>query len=511
MNDFVISNKISSRIIKRETPEDVLRLLSSGKYDCALLGKLQGLYFVNKLKLSNITTVGKPLSSQKYCFAVSRGNEDLLASLNEGLKILEQTGRYEEIYNKWFGILEPENTSIKKVIFYSVIVLSIFLCLFFISLLWSWSLKKQVAGRTKELRESEERLKSIMENSSTLIYLKDVQGKYLFINRRFELLFNVTSENVIGSKDIDIFPEEAARAFTENDKKVLSMACPLEFEEFLELSDGLHTYISVKFPICNIEGKPVSVCGITTDITERKILERKLIQSHKMEAIGRLAGGIAHDFNNILTSIMGNTELMSMEIEDENHPFFLNIQEIFKAAIRARDLVKQILTFSRHTEEEKKIIEMASVIEESLRLLRSTLPKNIEIELNIKEKSLTVFADETHIHQIFMNLCTNAAHSMREKGGTVKVNLEDFEITSENMAEHDSLTPGHYIRLSVIDTGHGMTQNIIDKIFEPFFTTKPHGEGTGMGLSIVHGIVKNYGGTIMVSIINFVFFNNIFH
>jgi PAS domain S-box-containing protein len=497
MDDFVISNKISSGIIKEETPAGVLRLLSSGKYDCALIGKLQGLYFVNKLGLKNIITVGKPLTSQKYCFAVSRGNEELLSSLNEGLKILEHTGRYEEIYNKWFGVLEPEHISIKKVIFYTVISLSIFLCLFFLSLFWSWSLKKQVSLRTKELRESQERLKSIMDNSSALIYLKDIQGRYLFINRKFELLFNILEKDAIGSKDTDIFPEESARIFMENDKKVLDSAYPLEFEEFLELPDGLHTYISVKFPVFNTEGKPVSLCGITTDITERKLLEKKLIQSHKMEAIGRLAGGIAHDFNNILTAIIGNTELILME--NEANPFFLNLQEVLRSGMRARDLVKQILIFSRYTEEEKKVIDLSSVIEESLRLLRSTLPKTIEIEMKKEEEPFRVFADETHIHQIFMNLCTNASHSMKEKGGTVTVNIAGLEITSDNSGHYENLPPGPYIKISVKDTGHGISQDIIDKIFEPFFTTKPQGEGTGMGLSIVHGIVKSYGGTINVS------------
>jgi len=497
MDDFVISNKISSSIIKEETPAGALRLLSSGKYDCALLGKLQGLYFVKKLGLKNIITVGKPLASQKYCFAVSAGNEELLAALNEGLKILEHTGRYEEIYDKWFGVLEPERISIREVIFYTVTGLFIFLCLFFLSLFWSWTLKKQVERRTKELRESQDRLKSIMDNSSALIYLKDVRGRYIFVNKKFESLFSLTEDQIIGREDSEIFPEEEARSFRENDKKVLDSVCPLEFEECLELPDGLHTYISIKFPICNTEGKPLSICGITTDITERKILERKLIQSHKMEAIGRLAGGIAHDFNNILMSIIGNTELILME--DENNPFSANLQEILKSGIRARELVKQILTFSRYTEEKKRVINISSVIEESLRLLRATLPATIEIKVKTEGNALTVFADETHIHQIFMNLCTNSAHSMREKGGTVTVDISGFDITSENMSAHDDLSPGPYIRLTVTDTGHGMTRDIIDKIFEPFFTTKPHGEGTGMGLSIVHGIVKNYGGTILVS------------
>ncbi|MEQ8172439.1 MAG: response regulator [Candidatus Eremiobacterota bacterium] len=227
------------------------------------------------------------------------------------------------------------------------------------------------------------------------------------------------------------------------------------------------------------------------------MLERKLIQSYKMEAIGRLAGGIAHDFNNILTAIIGNTELILME--HENNPFSENLQEILKSGIRARELVKQILTFSRYTEEVKKTINIPSVTGEAFRLLRATLPKTIDIKLKTEGDNLAVFADETHIHQIFMNLCTNAAYSMREKGGTVTVDIGGFDITSDNMSEYDDLSAGPYIRLSVTDTGHGMTQNVVDKIFEPFFTTKPHGEGTGMGLPIVYGIVKNYGGTILVS------------
>jgi len=496
MDDFVISNKISSSIIKEETPAGALRLLSSGKYDCALLGKLQGLYFVKKLGLKNIITVGKPLASQKYCFAVSAGNEELLAALNEGLKILEHTGRYEEIYDKWFGVLEPERISIREVIFYTVTGLFIFLCLFFLSLFWSWTLKKQVERRTKELRESQDRLKSIMDNSSALIYLKDVRGRYIFVNKKFESLFSLTEDQIIGREDSEIFPEEEARSFRENDKKVLDSVCPLEFEECLELPDGLHTYISIKFPICNTEGKPLSICGITTDITERKILERKLIQSHKMEAIGRLAGGIAHDFNNILVGILGYIEVALYNIPHDSNlrPY---MEQMKKACHRAIKLVKQLLTFSRETEGERNPIQLSTIIKESLKMLRPLIPATIDIKQNIKNSSM-ILGDPTHIYQIMMNLCKNAADAMKEKGGIIRVGLKDIEIISNSMQLNHELAPGNYVRLTVSDDGHGIEQSIKERIFEPYFTTKKIGEGSGMGLSIVHGIIKSYGGEITV-------------
>jgi len=230
--------------------------------------------------------------------------------------------------------------------------------------------------------------------------------------------------------------------------------------------------------------------------TEKKELKKKLQQSQKMEAIGTLAGGIAHDFNNILTAIFGNVELAKIKA-DKSNPLNEHISSIGKSAIRAKDLVDQILTFSRKTEKEKYPLRVELVLEEAIKLLRSSIPTTIEITKDINSQG-TVLADPTQLHQVIMNLCTNAYHAMREKGGLLGVSLKEVAITSDDIAMGLELNPGKYLQLEVSDTGCGMNQETKDKIFDPYFTTKEHGGGTGLGLAVVHGIVKGHNGHITV-------------
>jgi PAS domain S-box-containing protein len=233
------------------------------------------------------------------------------------------------------------------------------------------------------------------------------------------------------------------------------------------------------------------------DITEKKLLQEQLIQAQKMEAIGTLAGGIAHDFNNILSAIMGYTELSLDRLKKE--PLIKeNLSEVLKAAKRARDLVKQILTFSRQTEQEMRPIQIKPIVVEALKLLRASIPKTIEIRKNI-DCDATVLADPTQIHQVLMNLCTNASHAMQQNDGVLEVNLTGVTIDSDFIAQHPEITAGNYLRIEISDSGCGMTRESMARIFNPFFTTKDRGKGTGMGLSVVHGIAKSHGGTITVS------------
>ena len=252
------------------------------------------------------------------------------------------------------------------------------------------------------------------------------------------------------------------------------------------------------------EGNIIGHLSSGEDITEQKRaekdkrkLEEQLIQAQRMESIGTLAEGIAHDFNNILSPIMIYTEIVMSSIPDES-PLQSNLKKIFKASERARDLVQQILTFSRQTEKELKPLEVGSVFKETLKLLRSSLPTTIEIRQKIKTKSGIILADPTQIHQVLMNLCTNAFHAMRDKGGVLDVTLQDIHIDAEAVNQYPDLNSGPYLRLTVSDTGHGMAPEIMERIFDPYFTTKEKGEGTGLGLSVIHGIVRGYSGAINV-------------
>lgn len=230
---------------------------------------------------------------------------------------------------------------------------------------------------------------------------------------------------------------------------------------------------------------------------QRVILGSKLRQSQKMEAIGTLAGGIAHDFNNILSAIMGYTEI-AMADSDNPERLRQDLNQVIKGAGRAKELVKQILTFSRRGDQQLKPLSIQLIIKEALKLLRSSIPTTIEMRQNIDPDCAPVLADPTEIHQLIMNLCTNAYHAMRESGGVIGISLQPIQLQQGDLDKKINLAPGSYLKLEVSDTGVGMTKDLYDKIFEPYFTTKEKGEGTGLGLAAVHGIVTTIHGDISV-------------
>ncbi|MCG8335934.1 MAG: ATP-binding protein [Proteobacteria bacterium] len=230
---------------------------------------------------------------------------------------------------------------------------------------------------------------------------------------------------------------------------------------------------------------------------KRLQLEAQLKHSQKLEAIGTLAGGIAHDFNNLLFAMLGYITMAKEDLDAES-PVREDLEEAITAAKRAKDLVHQILTFSRQQEGEQQPIRISSLVKEALKMIRAFLPATIEIREDWESTQSAILADPSQIHQIVMNLCTNAGYAMRATGGTLEVNLADVEIDSGFASSH-AISEGRYLMLSVSDTGHGIPTEDLDRIFDPFFTTKPVGEGTGMGLAVVHGIVRNHHGAITVS------------
>jgi len=261
----------------------------------------------------------------------------------------------------------------------------------------------------------------------------------------------------------------------------------------------LHAY-----PLFDSTGKLVHIIEYSLDITRRKQaesdkerVETQLRQAQKMEAIGTLAGGIAHDFNNMLGAMIGYANLVLQDVPEDSVAY-RNQQEVLIAANRARELVKQILTFGREGEESKKPLKISSITREAVRTFSSSLPENIELRENIEAKSSLIMANVIHIHQILMNLCTNASHAMSQKGGLLEVSLTDIDFESDTTIGNTQIKQGQYVKLKISDTGCGMSHEIMERIFEPFFTTKEVGKGTGMGLSVVHGIVKKCDASIVV-------------
>ena len=358
----------------------------------------------------------------------------------------------------------------------------------------------------RSIAENEARLRTLVQTIPDLIWLKDVDGVYLVCNKRVELFFGARDADIIGKTDYDFIDRELADSFREHDCKAMTAGKPSANEEWLTFADDGYQglFDTIKTPMYDAEGKLTGVLGISRDITkrkqaeeERKNLEERLQQSCKMEAIGTLAGGIAHDFNNILSAVLGFAELAKMKLEDRKY-IEKALGEILKAGIRARDLVKQILTFSRQTGIKREPMELVPLIKETMKFLRASLPVTIDINQNLSVSDSMIIADPIQIHQVIMNLSTNAAYAMKEKGGMLDIRLAEVELADEAELDFKGLKRGRYLQLTVADTGSGIPKEIINRIFDPFFTTKERGEGTGMGLSVVHGIVKDLGGAISV-------------
>ncbi len=402
------------------------------------------------------------------------------------------------ILNQPYSFYRENKLLIISVVF---IILSLSLSLF-------WAVVNIYRRRQIEatLRHREIHLRTVIETIPDLIWLKDSDGVYLSCNLKFERLFGAKESDIKGKTDYDFVDKELADFFRENDKAAMVADQPIMNEEEVIYADDGHCEIleTVKTPMYGADGQLIGVLGIARDITERKQFEKErkkledeLRQSHKMEAIGTMSGGIAHDFNNILGIIIGNTEL-AMDHMADTDPVFENLSGIKKAGLRASDIVRQLLNYSRKTEQEKQNIDVRSLVRHSFKLLRSSIPASIEIAMNLPDRVGPVLADSTQMHQVLINLCANAAHAMEEGGGSLTIDLCEIELDHVTVTQFQKIDAGRYVQLAVSDTGHGIPPSTKAKIFDPYFTTKAAGKGTGMGLAVVMGIVKNHNGAISV-------------
>ena len=354
------------------------------------------------------------------------------------------------------------------------------------------------------LQESEERLRTVYEtfpDPVTIIQADD--GRCIDVNSAFSRVMGWSATEVIGktAADLDIWEDPAERQ-----KLTAAIAEKGKIENLeakFRLKDGRSITALMSAVLIPLNDRP-HILTITRDISElksaqqeREQLRTQLIQAQKMEAIGTLAGGIAHDFNNILGAIIGYAEMALYDTRQDSMEHY-NIEQVLKAGHRAKDLVKQILAFSRKSEQNKQIISLTPIIKEALNLLRASLPTTIEIRHHIESNLDAIYADPTQIHQVMMNLCTNAGHAMADSAGVLTVGLQNVDLRAEAAALYPDLSAGPYVKLSISDTGHGMDAATLDRIFDPYFTTKAKDKGTGMGLAVVHGIIKGHGGGIKV-------------
>jgi PAS domain S-box-containing protein len=340
------------------------------------------------------------------------------------------------------------------------------------------------------------KLAQAIEQAKEAVIITSPAGDIQFVNPAFEQMTGRSSGEVTNANLKDLvcssnqgeIIDEILKSAGESDTWHGKLSC--------RSASGREFTVEATFSAVRDEsGTVVNFVSIQRDISKEEELLARLAIAQRMEAIGTLAGGIAHDFNNILTAVIGYTQLSTMESKD-NERLKSYLGEVLKAGERAKELVRQILSFSRQAPDEKKLLNMRPLVGEVLKLIRASLPASIAIKTQNESRS-AVMADPTKIHQVLMNLCTNAGLAMKD-GGELYVELSDIEVDKKLASSIPNLVEGSYVCLIVKDTGHGIPPNIIDRIFEPFFTTRPQGEGTGMGLSVVHGIVRGHGGAIYV-------------
>lgn len=440
----------------------------------------------------------KTISSDNYGSLVLRRILPIVIVIPLVLGFLKCHGEKAGLFSNEFGVSLVAVCNIVSISLF-VYILSIYLNRFDAK-------RKQVEGKLQYSNDFSQTILDSMKEVIAVINIDDYTIEK--VNKTFIEMYQLNEDDLKGKTCYKITHAISIPCDSTQDPcpliETVKTGCYAKSEHTHYSSDGQEIFVEVSTsPIRDETGKITKVLHITRDITKRKQKEKEisemqtqLRQTQKMEAIGTLAGGIAHDFNNILGSIIGYADLVKDDISEGTRAY-QNQEEVLIAAKRAKELVKQILTFSRKGEAKLVPVKINSIVAESLKMLRSSLPTTIEISHDINCTN-SIMADETHIHQVLLNLGTNALHAMQENGGILQISLSDVNIDLDTMTSDGKLQHGSYVKLTVKDTGSGMSKEVKERIFEPFYTTKAVGKGTGLGLSVVNGIVENHNGIITV-------------
>ena len=349
-------------------------------------------------------------------------------------------------------------------------------------------------------RHSAQQLQDVIDGSPGIIFMKDLEGRFIAINRALERLLGITRDELRGKTDYDIFPRDVADSFREHDRTVTVSGMPVQVEEAVEAAGGeKYVFLANKFPLRDVDGKVYAVCGIATDVTERKQSEERLRQSQKLESIGLLAGGVAHDFNNLLVGVIGNASL-ALEIMPPDHPAVEMMERVIKTGEQLAHLTRQMLAYAGKGRFLLENLDLSALVRDIGELARPSIPKKVALHLDLAEDLPSVQADRGQAQQIVMNLVINAAEAIGNRDGLITVEtgtrLVDDKFTRLHPEAAD-LRPGEYVVLEVRDTGCGMEDGVKAKIFDPFFSTKF--TGRGLGLAAVAGIVRGHKGAISVT------------
>lgn len=354
---------------------------------------------------------------------------------------------------------------------------------------------RDITARKAAERENA-RLATAMEQTADAIIIVDEAGRISFVNSGFETMTGCSRAEALG-RHIDEFLQMSREESRQSRETILSGQVWSGRSRRTHKNGRSFTVEEKVTPVRDAQGCITDAVGIWRDVTREESLEKQLRHAHKMEAVGALAGGIAHDFNNILAAIVGFSEMAQIKADDPNFVRH-NLGQVLASCGRARDIVKHILAFCRRTEQNRQPVLLRQTVIDSARLLRASLPTTISIRQEFGRGSDKVLADPIQIHQVIMNLGANAGYAMRKSGGELTLGVSRLALDAPE-AERLGLKPGDYVRLSVQDTGEGMPPEVLERLFDPFFTTKPRGEGTGLGLSVTHGIVQAHGGAVTAS------------
>jgi two-component system sensor histidine kinase EvgS len=524
LEDLAIKKGYEKQLLPVPSQEEALRRLAEGQGDCALVATIPALYWIRKNKWDNLRVSHQPVLLAESCYAVAHGkNEQWLNLFSEGLAGLKATGEYRAIKTKWLGPYEPSDIDTFRLIKYGLAIIVPLFILLGGAVLWSYSLRRRVAERTRALTaeiadrkraeealvQSEAYIKTIMDNLPIGIAVNSLDPgvSFTYMNDHFPAIYRTTREALTDHDAFwnAVYEDPACR---EKLKRRILADCAsgnpakMRWENVPITRKGAETsYISARNT--PVPGKALMISTVW-DVTERKQaelerakLEAQLRQAQKMESVGRLAGGVAHDFNNLLMSILGYAELCQERLAAD-HPVRPWIDEITACANRSAAITRQLLAFARKQPVAPRLLDLNAAIPHTIGMLRPLIGENIELAWQPLARPATVKMDPTQLDQILTNLAVNARDAIAGVG-RLTIATGNAALSGADCIGLADAVPGRYVTLTVSDTGHGIDKETIEHLFEPFFTTKGIGEGTGLGLATVYGIAKQNNGFVTVS------------
>ncbi len=483
-----------------ETTKEGLLLLSIGRLDAMVETLPVGNHVLTEFALTGVTFLPSILYTTPQHMAVAKTNTVLLSILNKGLSSIAESER-SAIVRRWaeHHTMSPQWMLPEWARRAAATAAGILILL----LIWIQALRRMVARQTRDLKAGEDRYRALVDNLPQRIFMKDPKSIYISCNRAYAADLGIQPSEIEGKTDFEFYPQDLAEKYRTDDRDVMSRKDVRDIEEAYPINGIMRIVHTVKTPVLGSDGKVLGVLGIFWDITElkrseeaRTNLEAQLRQSQKMEAIGRLAGGVAHDLNNILTVILGNASLMQKDTTVSSDAREI-AGEIGDAATRAADLTRRLLTFSRRHRVSFQHLNLNEIVLRMHKILKPLLGESVRLVEDVSEQPPVVEADGSMMEQVIMNLVINARDAMPQ-GGTIEVVTRLVLIESSVTKDGVIMPPGRYARLSVSDKGSGMDKHTMEHLFEPFFTTKDVGQGTGLGLATVYGIVKQHKGWIDV-------------